>query len=187
MSSTALVLPIAGSTTPVDARLGHAVVRRFGAGADHLLLGALARHAGGADWPNWRKRCYGALVVAILMVFGRYFLPHLFAQAARTKSPELFLSASLLVVIVASLATAGVGLSPIVGALIAGLLIAETEYHTEVEGITAPLQGAGSGDFPDHGRHEHRPGRCCEKLGCDPPPRPVSSWSRRWLQAASFA
>ena len=32
-------------------------------------------------------------------------LPHLFAQAARTKSPELFLAVSLLVVILASLAT----------------------------------------------------------------------------------
>jgi CPA2 family monovalent cation:H+ antiporter-2 len=51
----------------------------------------------------------------------------------------------LLVVIVASLATAGVGLSPIVGALIAGLLIAETEYHTEVEGITAPFKGLALG------------------------------------------
>ena len=48
-------------------------------------------------------------------------LPRLFAQAARTKSPELFLAASLLVVIAASLATSAVGLSPIVGALIAGI------------------------------------------------------------------
>jgi len=50
-------------------------------------------------------------------------------------------------VIIASLATAAVGLSPIVGALIAGLLIAETEYHTEVEGITAPFKGLALGIF----------------------------------------
>ena len=59
------------------------------------------------------------------LVAGRIALPRLFAQAARTKRPELFLAATLLVVIGASLATAVVGLSPIVGALIAGLLIAE--------------------------------------------------------------
>jgi len=81
------------------------------------------------------------------MIAGRYALPKLFALAARAKSPELFLAASLLVVIGASLATAVVGLSPIVGALIAGLLIAETEYHTEVEGIIEPFKGLALGIF----------------------------------------
>ena len=46
-------------------------------------------------------------------------LPRLFAQAARTKSSELFLAISLLVVIVAAMVTAAAGLSPIAGALIA--------------------------------------------------------------------
>ena len=49
--------------------------------------------------------------------------------------------------ILASLATAGVGLSPILGALIAGVLIAETEYHAEVEAITAPFAGLALGIF----------------------------------------
>jgi CPA2 family monovalent cation:H+ antiporter-2 len=78
---------------------------------------------------------------------GRFLLPRLFAQAARTKSPELFLSASLLVVIAASGATAAIGLSPIVGALIAGILVAETDYHSEVEIITAPFRGLALGVF----------------------------------------
>jgi CPA2 family monovalent cation:H+ antiporter-2 len=89
----------------------------------------------------------GVLVVAAMLLLGRFVLPRLFAQAARTKSPELFLAASLLVVIVASLATSAAGLSPIVGALIAGLLIAETEYHGEVEAITAPFKGLALGVF----------------------------------------
>jgi CPA2 family monovalent cation:H+ antiporter-2 len=80
-------------------------------------------------------------------VLGRIFLPRLIAQAARTKSPELFLAASLLVVIAASLATTAAGLSPIMGALIAGILIAETEYHSEVEVITAPFRGLALGIF----------------------------------------
>jgi CPA2 family monovalent cation:H+ antiporter-2 len=89
----------------------------------------------------------GGLVIAVLLIAGRMILPRLFAQAARTKNPELFLAASLLVVIGASLATALVGLSPIVGALIAGLLIAETEYHTEVEQIMEPFKGLALGVF----------------------------------------
>ena len=89
----------------------------------------------------------GLVVVVAMMVIGRFALPLLFAQAARTKSPELFLAASLLVVIGASLATSLVGLSPIVGALVAGLLIAETEYHAEVEGIIDPFKGLALGVF----------------------------------------
>src|SRR3546814_15501785 len=82
-----------------------------------------------------------------MFVGGRFVLPRLFAQAARTKSPELFLAASLLVVIAASLATTAVGLSPIVGALLAGLLIAETAYGAAVEVMTEPFKGLALGVF----------------------------------------
>jgi CPA2 family monovalent cation:H+ antiporter-2 len=82
-----------------------------------------------------------------MLLLGRFLLPRLFAQAARTKSPELFFAASILVVILASLATAAVGLSPILGALIAGILIAETDYRSEVEVITAPFRGLALGVF----------------------------------------
>ncbi|HEY7004869.1 MAG TPA: cation:proton antiporter, partial [Sphingomicrobium sp.] len=94
-----------------------------------------------------RAALLGVLVVAAILVIGRFALPTLFAQAARTKSPELFLAISLLTVILASLATQAAGLSPILGALIAGILIAETEYHAEVEAITAPLAGLALGIF----------------------------------------
>src|SRR3546814_16223088 len=67
-----------------------------------------------------------------------------------TRTATLFPDTTLfrsLVVIVASLATTLAGLSPIVGALLAGLLIAETEYHREVEVITAPFKGLALGVF----------------------------------------
>ena len=149
MSSTALVLPIAGSHTPVGrAALAMLLFEDLALVPIIFLLGALGPSAGAGGWAAMAHTLwYGLLVVLVLLVGGRYLLPPLFAQAARTKSPELFLSASLLVVIVSALATAGVGLSPIVGALIAGLLIAETEYHTEVEGITAPFKGLALGVF----------------------------------------
>ena len=53
----------------------------------------------------------------------------------------------MLVVILSSLATAAVGLSPIVGALIAGLLIAETDYRGEVETVVEPFKGLALGVF----------------------------------------
>jgi CPA2 family monovalent cation:H+ antiporter-2 len=88
----------------------------------------------------------GVTAVAMLFV-GRLLLPRLFAQAARTKNPELFLSACLLVVIVASLVTSAIGFSAVLGALIAGIVIAETDYRGEVEAITAPFRGLGLGIF----------------------------------------
>ncbi len=148
-SSTALVLPIAGTKTPVGrAALSMLLFEDIMIVPIIFLLGALAPYAA-ADGMNglfdtiWQ----GALLIAVMMVAGRFALPRLFALAARAKSPELFLAASLLVVIGASLATAVVGLSPIVGALIAGLLIAETEYHSEVEGIIEPFKGLALGIF----------------------------------------
>jgi CPA2 family monovalent cation:H+ antiporter-2 len=82
-----------------------------------------------------------------MLFLGRWLLPPLFAQAARTKSPELLLSACLLVVIVASLVTTAIGFSAVLGALIAGMVIAETEYRGEVEVMTAPFRGLGLGIF----------------------------------------
>ncbi|HEX9807238.1 MAG TPA: cation:proton antiporter, partial [Alteraurantiacibacter sp.] len=149
LSSTALVLPISGTRTPVGrAALSMLLFEDIAIVPIIFFLGALAPYASSDGWEGLLDTLLiGAAVVLGLLVVGRFALPRLFAQAARTKSPELFLAASLLVVIGASLATAAVGLSPIVGALIAGLLIAETEYHTEIEGIMEPFKGLALGVF----------------------------------------
>ena len=146
MSSTALVIPLAGTTSPAG-KAAFAMLL-FEDLALVPLLFLFASLGGGAE-PGalltvvWQ----GALVIAGMLLAGRLLLPPLFAQAARTKSPELFLAVSLLTVILASLATSAVGLSPILGALIAGVLIAETDYHGEVEVVTAPLRGLALGVF----------------------------------------
>ncbi|MFN3989192.1 MAG: cation:proton antiporter [Erythrobacter sp.] len=148
-SSTAMVLPISGTRSQVGkAALSMLLFEDIMIVPIIFILGALAPNATDEGMTGLITTLWqGALVVTVLLVAGRYALPGLFAQAARTKSPELFLSASLLVVIGASLATSVVGLSPIVGALIAGLLIAETEYHGEVEVIMEPFKGLALGVF----------------------------------------
>ena len=145
MSSTALVVPIAGTTSPVG-RAAFAMLLFEDIALVPLLFlfgtlgGAALAGLGDVVWQ-------GAAMIAAMLVAGRLLLPPLFAQAARTKSPELFLSISLLVVILSSLATAWVGLSPLLGGLIAGVLIAETEYGHEVEVVTAPFRGLALGVF----------------------------------------
>ena len=148
LSSTALVLPIAGTQSAVGrAALSMLLFEDIALVPIIFLLGAIAPTAAGGLGGLFDTIWQGLLVVVAMMVVGRFALPLLFGQAARTKSPELFLAASLLVVIGASLATSLVGLSPIVGALVAGLLIAETEYHAEVEGIIDPFKGLALGVF----------------------------------------
>ncbi|WP_170004584.1 cation:proton antiporter [Pseudopontixanthobacter vadosimaris] len=149
LSSTAIVLPISGTQSPVGrAALSMLLFEDIAIVPIIFMLGAMAPYAASEGWEGLLDTLWlGGAVVVGLLVLGRLALPRLFAQAARTKSPELFLAATLLVVIGASLATALAGLSPIVGALLAGLLIAETEYHGEVETIMEPFKGLALGVF----------------------------------------
>jgi CPA2 family monovalent cation:H+ antiporter-2 len=147
MSSTAVVLPLVGTTSAVGrSALGMLLFEDVALVPIIFVLGVLGPYGGDtSDMLDilWKS----ALAIAGILIAGRFLLPRLFAQAARAKSPELFLSASLIVAIVAALITSAVGLSPYAGALLAGILIAETEYHGEVEVMTAPFRGLGLGVF----------------------------------------
>ena len=149
LSSTALVLPIVGTQSAVGRpAFSMLLFEDLALVPIIFLLGALAPTASDAGWTGLASVLLkGGLMIVALLLLGRFTLPHIFRQAARTKSPEVFLAASLLVVILSSLATALVGLSPIVGALLAGILIAETDYHGEVEVMTAPFKGLALGVF----------------------------------------
>ena len=149
LSSTALVLRIADQNTPVGrAATAMLLFEDIALVPIIFILGALGRDGQGGDIATLLHTLgLGSVVMAALLIGGRFILPRLFDQAARTKSPELFFAVSLLTVILASLATSAVGLSPIVGALTAGLLIAETEYSGEVEHMIAPFKGLALGVF----------------------------------------
>ena len=145
MSSTALVLPISGTQSPVGrSALAMLLFEDLALVPMLFLIGA----AGGAAAGSLGMIAIeGTLVIVAILLVGRFLLPALFAQAARSKKPELFLAISLLVVILAATLTASVGLSPILGALVAGLVIAETDYRSEVEIVTEPFKGLALGVF----------------------------------------
>jgi CPA2 family monovalent cation:H+ antiporter-2 len=87
------------------------------------------------------------LAPAAILLIGRLVLRPMMRSVARAKSEELFMAACLLVVIGAGLAAAAAGLSMALGAFIAGLLLAETEYRPEVEVVIEPFKGLFLGLF----------------------------------------
>jgi monovalent cation:H+ antiporter-2, CPA2 family len=87
------------------------------------------------------------LAVGATIIGGRIVLRPVFRQAARTRSPEIFMAACLLVVIATSLGAAAAGLSMALGAFLAGLLLAETEYRREAEATIQPFKGLLLGVF----------------------------------------
>jgi CPA2 family monovalent cation:H+ antiporter-2 len=89
----------------------------------------------------------GIAAVAAIAALGRLGLRPLFRGVARTRSPELFMAACLLVVIATALATEAAGLSMALGALIGGLLLAGTEYRRQVEVTIDPFKGLLVGVF----------------------------------------
>ncbi|MBA3525876.1 MAG: cation:proton antiporter, partial [Sphingomonas sp.] len=148
LSSTAIVMPLVGTHSAVGrSALAMLLFEDVAIVPIVFALGAMAPHAGGGVGSLLGTMAVGGAVAVAMLLVGRVVLPRLFAQAARTKNPELFLAACLLVVIVSSLVTSAIGFSPVLGALIAGILIAETEYRGEVEVVTAPIRGLGLGIF----------------------------------------
>jgi len=85
-----------------------------------------------------------AIAVAVifgLVLGGRYLLRPVLRIAARTRIPEIFTATALLVVIGAALLMEAVGLSMVLGAFIAGMLLADSEYRHELEADIAPFKG----------------------------------------------
>nr|WP_206064310.1 monovalent cation:proton antiporter-2 (CPA2) family protein [Oleiagrimonas sp. C23AA] len=83
------------------------------------------------------------VVAAILavMVGGRYLLRPLFRVVARTGSVEVSTATALLVVIGTAWLMALVGVSSTLGAFLAGLLLADSEYRHELESHLEPFKG----------------------------------------------
>ncbi|MGZ6037847.1 MAG: cation:proton antiporter domain-containing protein [Phenylobacterium sp.] len=146
LSSTAVAVPALAEKKRLQSSAGRAVfsvlllqdiavapllvvLSVIGSGANGLgpeVLWALAPRVGG---------------LLVLAVAGRLLLRPMMRSVARARSQELFVAASLLVVIGAGLVAAAAGLSMGLGAFIAGLLLAETEYRHEVEVTVEPFKG----------------------------------------------
>ncbi len=98
------------------------------------LISALAGGGAGADIEQIAA-AVGSAVLALLLVLaaGRWLLRPLFLLIASVRSAELFSLAVLLAVLASAWATHKVGLSLALGAFLAGMMLAETEFRHQVE------------------------------------------------------
>ena len=153
MSSTAVVIQVLSEEKRLNTVAGRAsfailLFQDLAVVPVLLVLGALGRtHHGGSAVGFSLAVGQALLTVAGIVALGRLVLRPLFRSVARTRRPELFMAACLLVVIATGLATTAAGLSMALGALIGGLLLAVTEYRRQVEVTIEPFKGLFVGVF----------------------------------------
>ncbi|CAN1131404.1 K(+) efflux antiporter 2, chloroplastic [Linum perenne] len=82
-----------------------------------------------------------AVAITAIIAGGRLLLRPIYRQIAENQNAEIFSANTLLVILGTSLLTARAGLSMALGAFLAGLLLAETEFSLQVESDIAPYRG----------------------------------------------
>lgn len=88
-----------------------------------------------------------AICLTLIFVAGRMLLRPLFRFIASLEHTELFSATTMLVVLGVAMLTSAAGLSPALGAFMAGLLVAETEFKPQVEADIMPYKGLFLGLF----------------------------------------
>ena len=87
------------------------------------------------------------VALSVIILFGRFLLRPLFRMVASTRSRDLFIATVLFVIIAAGVITNQAGMSMALGAFVAGLLLAETEYRRAIEATIDPFKGLLLGIF----------------------------------------
>jgi CPA2 family monovalent cation:H+ antiporter-2 len=147
MSSTAVVMPVLAeerrlNKTPGRVAFAVLLLQDLMVAPALFFVSVLAQSDAGFDMQSALATFVPALAaLAGLIIFGRLLLRPLFRLVAAAQLTELFMAACLLVVVGEALVTAAAGLSMGLGAFIAGLLLAETEFRREIEVTIEPFKG----------------------------------------------
>jgi CPA2 family monovalent cation:H+ antiporter-2 len=147
LSSTAIVMPLLAEqkrqfSQPGRATFSVLLLQDLAVAPILVTIAFLGGHQGETFSPKLLMAFAPAVLGLLgLVVIGRLILRPMMRSVARADSEELFVAASLLVVLGAGLVAALTGLSMALGAFIAGLLLAETEYRKEVEKTVEPFKG----------------------------------------------
>ena len=99
------------------------------------------------DHVPWHDVARAAVIIAIILVGGRFLLRPLFRAIGGAKTPEVFTTVALLIVAGTALLATVAGLSPSLGAFMAGVLLSESEYRHELQADIEPFEGLLLGFF----------------------------------------
>ncbi len=146
MCSTAIVLKQLGDQDELNrthGRLSFAVLLFQDLAFVPLLAlaGVLASgQAGFTAAAVWRLVGLGLLALAAVLALGRWVLRPLLYEIAHSRLRETFTLAALLVVLGSAWITQRLGLSMALGAFLAGMMIAETEYRHQIDAVIRPFR-----------------------------------------------
>ncbi len=146
MSSTAIILRQLGDQLEINrthARLAVGILLfQDLAFVPLLALATALGTAGEMPGPQWLLGMVGRAILALLVVLllGRWALRPLFHEIARHRSSETFTLTVLFVALGGAWATNALGLSTALGAFLAGMLLAETEFKHQTEAVIKPLR-----------------------------------------------
>jgi len=146
LSSTAIVIRLLADRHELNSRFGRAafgtlVMQDLAVGP--LIVAVLALGQGPSSVAAALALAVVKAVVAMVLILGagRFALRPVFAFVAATRRPEIFAALTLLVILCAGFSTQAAGLSMAFGALLAGMLLADTPYRHQVAVEIQPLRG----------------------------------------------
>ena len=153
LSSTAVVMQLLGRKRTLATPLGQAcfsvlVLQDFAVVPLLVIVDLLGRD-GHSDLVTQlaATAAISVAVISLILLAGRHAVAPMFRTFARGRQSEVFVALTLLVTLGIAGATAAAGLSMALGAFLAGLLLAETEYRHEVEVTVEPFKGLLMGLF----------------------------------------
>lgn len=153
LSSTAVVMQLMSEQNSTGSRLGQAafsilMLQDLAVVPILVLIGVLARGSGdGAATLALVTMAKAGGAIALIYLVGRRVIHPLFKAFARHRQPDVFMALILLSTFGIAGLSAAAGLSMALGALVAGLLLAETEFRHEVELMVEPFKGLLMGLF----------------------------------------
>ena len=153
LSSTAIVLELLSSQGRLTTSVGRAsfsvlLAQDLSVIPILLFISILGSGSDGSVLASMIKALVQAVVaLTIIAAVGRLVLRPLFRLVATVRSSELFIAAVLFVIIGAGVIANQAGVSMALGAFVAGLLLAETEYVKAIEATVEPFKGLLLGIF----------------------------------------
>lgn len=152
LSSTAIVMKViadsnASATQVGRLSLANLLLQDLAVVPLLVLVPILAKNDGNIALALGSATLKASIALVVIFFLGRILLRPLFNLIAATKSNELFVTTTLFVVLATSFATSYMGLSLAIGAFVAGLLVAETQYQHQVEDSIIQFKGLLMGLF----------------------------------------